>query len=127
MNYQAKKLDDLISSVNNQKSFWSKLKKMTNKSVRAGNISNEEWERHFESLFNEGVNTGEVINDELIFEDVQLDDVQAQIFNGEITDDEILKAVKSLKLGKSAGLDGLVPEMFVTHSKISSASPVSGC
>ena len=113
MNYQAKKLDDLISSVNDQKSFWSKLKKMTNKSVRAGNISNEEWERHFESLFNEGVDTGEVINDEHIFEDVQLDDVQAQIFNGEITDDEILKAVKSLKLGKSAGLDGLVPEMFV--------------
>ena len=75
--------------------------------------SNEEWERHFESLFNEGVDTGEVINDEHIFEDVQLDDVQAQIFNGEITDDEILKAVKSLKLGKSAGLDGLVPEMFV--------------
>ena len=45
--YQAMKLDDLISSVNDQKSFWSKLKKMTNKSVRAGNVSNEEWERHF--------------------------------------------------------------------------------
>ena len=107
------KLDDLISSVNDQKSFWSKLKKMTNKSVRAGNISNEEWERHFELLFNEGVDAGEVINDDRFYDDVNLDDVQAQIFNAEITDEEILKAVKSLKLGKSAGLDGVMPEMLV--------------
>ena len=82
MNYQAKKLDDFISSINDQKSFWSKLKKMANKSVLAGNISNEEWERHFESLFNEGIDTGEVINDEHIYEDVQLDDVQAQFLMG---------------------------------------------
>ena len=86
---------------------------MTNKSVRAGNISNEEWERHFELLFNEGVDAGEVINDNRFYDDVNLDDVQAQIFNVEITDEEILKAVKSLKLGKSAGLDGVMPEMFV--------------
>ena len=77
--YQAMKLDDLISSVNDQKSLWSKLKKMTNKFVRAGNISNEEWERHFELLFNEGVDAGEVINDDRFYDDVNLDDVQAQI------------------------------------------------
>ena len=75
--YQAMKLDDLISSVNDQKSFWSKLKKITNKSVHAGNISNGEWERHFELLFNEGLDAGEVINDDRFYDDVNLDDVQA--------------------------------------------------
>ena len=44
--YQTSKLDDLISSVNDQKTFWSKLKAMTRKSSRKGNISNEEWLRH---------------------------------------------------------------------------------
>ena len=107
------KLDDFISSVNDQKSFWSKFKKMTNKSVRAGNISIDEWERHFELLFNEGVYAREVIIDDRFYDDVNLDNVQAQTFNVEITDEEILKAVKYLKLGKSAGLDGVMPEMFV--------------
>ena len=86
---------------------------MTGRSVRAGNIPNEEWQRHFESLFNEGADTGEVIDDGRFYDGVHLDEVQAQIFNADITEEEILKAVKSLKLGKSAGLDGVIPEMFV--------------
>ena len=59
------------------------------------------------------MDAGQVINDASFYDDVNLDDVQGQIFNADITDKEILKAVKSLKLGKSAGLDGVVPEMFV--------------
>ena len=110
--YQTSKLDDLISSVNDQKTFWSKLKAMTRKSSRKGNISNEEWLRHFESLFNEGaVQEDDRDNDEF-YTEVNLDDVQEQIFNADITDEEIIKAVKSLKMGKSAGLDGVIPEMF---------------
>ena len=61
----------------------------------------------------QNVRAGEVINDDRFYDDVNLDDVQAKLFNAEITDEEILKAVKSLKLGKSAGLDGVMPEMFV--------------
>ena len=106
-------LDDLISSVNDQKSFWSKQKKVTDRSVRAGNISNEEWQCHFESLFNERADAGEVIDDGRFYDGVHLDEVQAQIFIADITEEEILKAVKFLKLGKSAGLDGVIPEMFV--------------
>ncbi|MCG8032574.1 MAG: endonuclease/exonuclease/phosphatase family protein [Candidatus Thiodiazotropha taylori] len=110
--YRARKLEQLISSVDDQKSFWSKLKKMTCKSTPAGKISNEEWKRHFESLFNEGADTEEA-NDDRFYEDLLMDDVQNEIFNSDITDEEVLKAVKSLKMGKSAGLDGVIPEMFL--------------
>ena len=87
---------------------------MNGRSVRAGNISNEEWQRHFESLFYERVDAGEVIDDGRFHDSVHLDEVQAQIFNADITEEEILKAVKSLKLGKSAGLDGIISDMFVS-------------
>lgn len=32
--------------------------------------------------------------------------------NADITDEEIIKAVKSLKMGKSAGLDGVISKRF---------------
>ena len=34
-------------------------------------------------------------------------------FNSEITDEEILKSVKSLKCGTSAGTDELIPEFLI--------------
>ena len=50
---------------------------MTGRSVRAGNISNEEWQHHFESLFNEGADAEEVIDDGRFHDGVNLDEVQA--------------------------------------------------
>ena len=40
----------------------------------------------------------------------ELDDI---IFNSEITDEEILKSVKTLKHGKRGGIDELIPEFFI--------------
>ena len=85
---------------------------MTRRSSRKGNISNEEWLRHFESLFNEDAVAEHDRENEEFYTEFNLDDVQEQIFNTDITDEEIIKAVKSLKMGKSAGLDGVIPEMF---------------
>ena len=86
---------------------------MTGRSVWAGNISIEEWQRHFESLFNERADTGEVIDYGRFYDGVHLDKVQTKIFTTDVMEEEILKGVKSLKLGKSVGLDGVIPEMFV--------------
>lgn len=36
-----------------------------------------------------------------------------EIYNSDVIKEEILKAVKFLKLGKSAGLDGVIPAMFI--------------
>ena len=40
------------------------------------------------------------------------DEIEYLIFNSEITNDEILNAVKSLKIGKSPGPDGIFAELF---------------
>ena len=53
--YHQNKLDYLLSSVNDSKSFWSKLKYMTGRKVRQiNNITTEDWLEHFETLFNDG-------------------------------------------------------------------------
>lgn len=40
----------------------------------------------------------------------ELEDI---VFNSEITDEDILKSINSMKCGKSAGIDELVPEFFL--------------
>jgi hypothetical protein len=41
-------------------------------------------------------------------------DIEDSIFNAEITDEEILYALKSLRRGKSPGEDNTTPEFFIT-------------
>ena len=65
---------------------------------------------HFENLF---ANPDE--ND--AFKNIEIeepdDEIEELIFNSEITADEIVFAVKSLKAGKFPGPDGIIPEMFM--------------
>ena len=51
--YDANKLDELMPSINDSKSFWAKLKTLTNKckSKLSNNITKMEWLTHFENLF----------------------------------------------------------------------------
>ena len=79
--YQISKLDDLISSVKDQKTFWSEVNALTRRSCRNGNIYSEEWLRHFESSFHECVvEELDGDNNEFNAED-NLDDVQKQFVN----------------------------------------------
>ena len=106
-------------SVNNDsKSFWSKLKNMTNKKERqANNITTEQWLDHFESLFNDGNDIENDIGDDINELDIELDElsdeIEEHIFNSEITVDEIVTAIRSMKRGKAPGPDGLIPELFI--------------
>ena len=51
--YNEKSLQELTSKINDTKSFWSQLKRMTNTSSRTSNtITTEEWVRHFDGLLN---------------------------------------------------------------------------
>ena len=100
------------------KSFWSKLKNMTNKKERQANgITTEQWLDHFESLFNGGNDIENFIGDDINEHDIELDEpsdeIEEHIFNSEITDDEIVTAIRSMKRGKAPGPDGLVPEVFI--------------
>ena len=72
------------------------------------NISNAEWKRHFEQLFNLDETSNDLMNDENIEidPDTNIDDKQDSIFNSEITEKEIIKSVH-------AGLDEISPGFFI--------------
>ena len=115
--YHQNKLDSLLSSVNDSKSFWSKIKYMTGRKVRQiYNITTEEWLEHFETFFNDGfeIDTDNNIdgNDFDITLDEPNDEVENHLFNSEITDEEILIAVKHLKKGTAAGPDSIIPKLL---------------
>ena len=92
---------------------------MTDSRYRSGNtISKAQWQDHFEKLFkSRNVDDNEVNidvddHDEIEY-DITENELEDYIFNSEITNEEILKSVKDLKCGKSAGLDDIIPEFFI--------------
>ena len=116
--YHKYKLDDLMSVINDSKSFWSKLKNMTNKKERQANsITTEQWLDHFKTLFNDGNDIENDIGDDINELDIELDEpsdeIEEHIFNSEITYDKIVTAIRSMKRGKAPGPDGLIPELYI--------------
>ncbi|XP_053372762.1 uncharacterized protein LOC128546354 [Mercenaria mercenaria] len=109
--YNEKQLEELIDKNTNAKSFWSKLKRMTVETRREENITIDQWKTHFEQLFNSDLDVDNIIPE---LEDIQYDDdITDELFNGEITADEVARAVRSMKRGKSGGNDELIPEFFL--------------
>ena len=112
--YKEAKIDSLMASIDDSKSFWSKLKFLINKSnqANAAKITKQEWLSHFEKLF-----AGDSLDDPELFQNIEIDEpddeIEHLIFNERISDDEIVHAVKHLKRGKSAGPDGILPEFFI--------------
>ena len=101
-------LDDLVASSFCPKSFWNKFKNITGSRKQSNNITKGQWKTHFETLFsnheqNEGNEDNELTLDSVIDieYDITEDELEDTIFNGEITDEEIIKAVQAIKKGKS--------------------------
>eukprot|EP00745_Piridium_sociabile_P043608 TRINITY_DN8944_c0_g1_i10.p1 TRINITY_DN8944_c0_g1~~TRINITY_DN8944_c0_g1_i10.p1 ORF type:complete len:1137 (-),score=123.12 TRINITY_DN8944_c0_g1_i10:208-3198(-) len=104
-------LNSLLSSVQNPNKFWNEIRKYKRKNVVTNNISEDDWIRHFKSVFNEGF-----VNDESPFSDVMDDIKYDSTLDGEISEREILKAIKKMKNGKAAGNDCVLAEML-KHSQ----------
>ena len=96
-------LNDLVS---NSKSFWNKLKRLYNSRQQTqNNISKGQLKQHFEELFKDKPNqenndeTMQELDDDFLY-DISEGELEDIIFNSEITDEDILKSVKTLKRGK---------------------------
>ena len=112
--YNNDRLESLIESSGSPKTFWRKLKMLSNKKASVkNNITLEQWKVYFERLFeyNGEPNEGDIIN--IFEEEPVLDDVEDFIFNSEITEEEILRVVRALKQEKSASPDSIVPGLFI--------------
>ena len=109
--FNENQIDYLIQNINDSKTFWGKVKSMSGKTKRKslGKISKEDWYKHFQNLFKTTENINVPVELEI---DAPDDEIEFLIFSSEITDDEILAAIKHLKVGKSAGPDNLIPEFF---------------
>ena len=108
-----------MSSLSNPKSFWNKLKRLSNSQQQTPNgINKEQWVKHFEKLFQDRPNpesndeNQDLDNNQYDVTKGELEDI---VFNSDITDKETLKAMKR---GKSAGIDELIPEFFMQASII---------
>ena len=111
LDFNENQIDSLIRNINDSKTFWGKIKNMSGKKNRKVlcNISQEDWYKHFQTLFATTENIE--VPDELEIETLD-DEIENLIFSSEITDDEILAAIQQLRAGKSPGPDNPIPEFF---------------
>ena len=66
--------------------------------------------QHFENVL--GSNSPELCDEVInLLNDHDFDDINIDILDFEISEDEIIKAIKKLKYGKSAGNDNIIGEM----------------
>ena len=87
---------------------------------RQNNITKEQWQNQFETLFQDNTrndNLDDIIQDDDTNEKIQYgvtdNELEDIIFNSEITNEEILKSVQSLKRGENAGKDEVIQEFFI--------------
>lgn len=107
--FSRKITEELENTSSDSKVFWKTLKRYFTKPKIQTNITHLQWFDHFNQLFNDTDNPGELVFE--LNEDVNLSDVENTLFNGEITDEEILQAVKDLNPNKSS-TGNLVAEHF---------------
>lgn len=102
------KLDSLMGK---PKLFWRALKNINGKSNQHDKpkISSNQWFKHFKSLFSD--NDSETDADIDTSDDYDLTDIEECLFNNEITDDEIIEAVKNINTGKASS-GNLIAEHF---------------
>ena len=90
--------------------FWSEIRKFRKRNDK-NNIPLNDFYEHFKNLFS---------NDD-IFENIQVEsqlndqsfDVNVEELDQSICTEEVVKAIESLKRGKSGGSDLLIPEIFI--------------
>ena len=113
--YQKGCRQTLMEASKDPKKFWNTVK--VSQTPLNTNISDSKWHDHFKSLlFSENQNLGPENADDIIVDDT------ADILNEEITLDEIISSIKTLKNGKSAGPDSLSAEFY--KSTCSEIAPI---
>ena len=93
----------------NPKTFWNMLKSRT-KSLTS-DITPDQWYEHFHGVFN----PPNVHEEEINYNDPS--DIADNYLDHRITESEVLRAIRTLKTGKSPGIDGLSIQFIKTSSQ----------
>ena len=116
----------LLQSVNSQSDFGKQINAMTPKRPYVANdISIDKWQTRFEQLLDKGkenIDSTSNGDGETFLPDCptyydeedafNMQEEPVDVLNGPITKEEVIKAVKSLKNGKSAGPDGIIGKLI---------------
>ena len=97
--------------------FWSEIRKIKGKKDNRSTLSADDFFDHFKNLFaDEQQFQNDNVETELADDDLNQANVEALDCKFEIG--EVILAIKSLKKGKSSGVDLLNPEIFIEGSDI---------
>ena len=111
LDYQQRNREELVESRRNSNLFWKTVKKFRYKDVIPNIISANTWVNHFKQLlFIQNIG-----NLKDIVLEYDQDGEFNETFNAPFTMTELRCSIKDIKLGKSGGPDGIVPEM-ITHT-----------
>ena len=112
INFKRRKGKELCNLAKTEpKKFWSAVRNY--KKSTSSKVDNEAMFNHFESILGDNPpNLCEEVLD--LINNTNFDVININDLDTEITEEEILRTIKKLKLGKSAGNDGIISEMLTS-------------
>jgi exonuclease III len=113
--FKVRKGKDLCNAVKTSpRSFWKTVKQFKKTKTNCTKLSNDDFLTHFKDLFSGVIDPGEH-EDEHCGNPITADD---DILDVNISHEEVITAIHKLKCNKSAGIDGLVGEVFKSAEDI---------
>ena len=101
-------------SKNDPKSFWKNINNFRNKKSSAtGGLTIGEFQEYFNRIMNNR-DRGENLD----FSNIPDINIEVQELDKPITEAEILKAINSLKRGKSPGFDGVLSDFLLMRENL---------
>ena len=111
--YNKRTKEKLIKECKDSRSFWSTIRKLSARKIKWPNITIEQWQDHYTSLFNpEDRRT----DPRQAYRDINEQSVNVEELDHDISSQEIDKAFHKLKRNKATGLDEVSAEILI-HSK----------
>lgn len=109
LNTQSLYRRNLVDARNNPKWFWSMTRNSSKENTVSANISASTWLNYFENLlYKDNQRPLSEINMDLF----PLEENANQILNCPITNEEVIKSIYKLKIGKSQGIDSICAEFY---------------
>ena len=108
----------LVEDSKDSKKFWSTINKLNTRKKKIANITAQQWEQHFTDLLNpahprsQTNSLGEDNQDPVDHTNTTTIELEIEELDKEITEEELSTALKKLKKGKAAGIDGIIAEIL---------------
>ena len=121
--FRQKTYKEIMDNRNDSSKFWKLIKKVRRSRPSTVDIALNKWEQHFRKVYRSSEGEGEVEQENTAKAPVEQSREREENVNiveeldREITEDEVINAVKKLKSGKASGVDEIPPEFLKAGSE----------